>query len=120
MRRRLAGIGIAVALFGAMGVTTASAVQASTCTSVSTKVTAGDVTTTDTTRTCKLDRGGWSKTVTHGVSVKTSEGTVKDTRTVSDGRSVSKKGKVTVRHSVRTCHKNAGASQVCRTVSTTK
>jgi hypothetical protein len=119
MRKLFVGAAALLA-FGAMGIGSASAQSTSgtsECTSKSHSVKDGDRTVTDTIRECKLVRGGHSRTVTHRVSVKTSAGTITDTRTVSDGTSVSKKGKVTVRHSVKVCHKDAGARTECTTTS---
>jgi hypothetical protein len=119
MRRKLVALAIATVALSGFGVSTASAAT-STCHSTSHKVTSGDTTTTDSTRTCSLVRGGSSRNVTHKVSTKTSAGTVSTSRSVTNTRSVSKKGVVTITVSVRTCTKDAGAKQVCDTVTDSK
>lgn len=108
----LAGVGVAG--------TAASAQAATTCTSTSVKVTRGAVTVTDTVRSCAYVRGGWSKSKSHKVSKKTSAGTISDTRTDTQSKLVSTKGKITMRVSVRICHKDAGAKETCKSTTTTK
>jgi hypothetical protein len=115
MRKRLASVALAIVAVGGFGVAVASSAEASTCNTTTKQVKVGDRTTTDSLRTCKLDRGGSSRTKTHKVSIKTAAGTVTDSRTESYSRTVSKKGKVSIRVSVKVCHKDAGERQVCTT-----
>ena len=109
MKRRLAQVLIVAGMLGSMGIATANAAEAATCTTTSKKVTVEDGYTSDTKRVCQLANGGASTTTTHRVK----DGDTTTTTTTSSSRTVTKKGKATVKRYVKVCTK-VGGTETCK------